>query len=145
MPLPIPEPGLVIRYDYLWARERDGGALEAGKDRPAAIVLVKKAVHGGTLVTVSPITTDPSALKLDGVEIPLAVRRRLGLDDTRPCWVLPTEINRFVWPGPDIRSVPNEVGRFHYGFLPTDLFDELKRRIVNRATDNKLSTVRRTD
>ncbi len=146
MPLPVPEPGLVIRYDYLWARERDGGAVEAGKDRPAAIVLVTRAKHGGTLVTVSPITTDQAAPALDGIEIPVAVQRRLGLDGTRPCWVLPTEVNRFVWPGPDIRSIPNGKGRFDYGFLPADLFDELKRRIVKRATDNnKFSAVKRMD
>jgi hypothetical protein len=32
------------------------------------------------------------------------VKRHLGLDD-EPSWIITTEVNRFVWPGPDIRVV----------------------------------------
>lgn len=37
MPLPVPVPGLVIRYGYLWHSEHLAGR-EEGKDRPCAIV-----------------------------------------------------------------------------------------------------------
>lgn len=39
MSLPDPKPGLVIRYGFLWSDERAGGAVEAAKDRPCAIVV----------------------------------------------------------------------------------------------------------
>ena len=40
---------------------------------------------------------DPEA----AVEIPLATKMRLGLDDDRS-WIILTEANRFTWPGPDL-------------------------------------------
>lgn len=39
MSLPRPQPGLVIRYAYLWKREYDQGRDEGSKDRPCAIVM----------------------------------------------------------------------------------------------------------
>jgi hypothetical protein len=36
MPLPEPEPGRVIRYNYLWAKEQEQGREEGRKDRPCA-------------------------------------------------------------------------------------------------------------
>ena len=46
--------------------------------------------------------TSPPADVAAGVEIPAATRDRLGLQDG-PCWVIVTEVNIFVWPGPDLR------------------------------------------
>ena len=37
MKLPPPQPGLVIRYSYLWAREAAQGHEEGAKERPAAV------------------------------------------------------------------------------------------------------------
>jgi hypothetical protein len=39
MPLPTPEPGLVVAYAYLWLAEYEQGREEGTKDRPCAIVL----------------------------------------------------------------------------------------------------------
>lgn len=39
MPWPEPEPGLVIRYAYLWRREQETGREKGTKDRPCAVVL----------------------------------------------------------------------------------------------------------
>jgi len=39
-----------------------------------------------------------------------------------------TESNRFVWPGPDLRSVDTEIG--YYGPLPPALFTQGKQRFV---------------
>ena len=36
---PEPEPGLVIRYSYLWDREARAGREEGVKDRPCAVVM----------------------------------------------------------------------------------------------------------
>ena len=46
MSLPAPQPGLVIRYAYLWAREHDRGAEDGAKDRPCAIVAARRIVEG---------------------------------------------------------------------------------------------------
>lgn len=40
MVFPVPVPGLVIRYSYLWASEHARGQEEEVKDRPCAVVLV---------------------------------------------------------------------------------------------------------
>ena len=42
MPLPEPKPGLVIRYDYLWADDAAAGR-DAGKDRPACLIAASDA------------------------------------------------------------------------------------------------------
>jgi len=39
MPLPEPEPGLVISYSYLWHYERAAGVEEGRKDRPCVILV----------------------------------------------------------------------------------------------------------
>ncbi len=60
MSLPQPAPGLVIRYNYLWADEAARGNEEGSKDRPAAIVMAVKHSGGDeTHVYVLPITHSP--------------------------------------------------------------------------------------
>jgi hypothetical protein len=103
--LPRPEPGLVIRYSYLWLREYREGREEGVKDRPCAVVLAVLDAEGDMRVTVLPIThsipEDPSV----GVEIPVETKKRLGLDAERS-WIIVSEGNEFTWPGPDLRPVP---------------------------------------
>ena len=51
MPIPNPEPGLVISYAYLWHHEHQAGREEGQKDRPSVIVLaVEREADGATLV-----------------------------------------------------------------------------------------------
>jgi hypothetical protein len=53
MPIPNPEPGLVISYAYLWHGEHQAGREEGIKDRPSVIVLaVEREVGDATIVTV---------------------------------------------------------------------------------------------
>ena len=60
MPLPIPVPGLVIRYSYLWRSEHLERREEGQKDRPCAIVAAIRADESGvTRVLVLPITHRP--------------------------------------------------------------------------------------
>jgi hypothetical protein len=61
MPIPTPEPGLVISYAYLWHHEHEAGREEGRKDRPSVIVLaVERPVNDTTVVVVLPITHNPS-------------------------------------------------------------------------------------
>lgn len=76
---------------------------------------------------VLPITHTPPADPADAIEIPVAVKARLRLDNQRS-WIVLTESNRFVWPGPDLRAVDTETG--YFGPLPPALFAEVKRRFV---------------
>jgi hypothetical protein len=82
MSLPVPRPGLVIRYSYLWAREADQGQEEGVKDRPCAVVLVVFDEPDRPRVRVLPITHTAPADPRDGLEIPPAnqdaPRARLG-------------------------------------------------------------------
>lgn len=142
MPIPTPEPGLVICYAYLWHNERLAGREEGLKDRPSVIVLaVERATDGATVVTVLPITHNAPDEPASAVEIPLPVKRHLGLDDERS-WVVVSEGNEFVWPGYDLRKLPNS-DRYDYGFLPPRLFTQVleafiayyqvgRRRVVSR-------------
>jgi hypothetical protein len=47
MPIPNPEPGLVISYAYLWHHEHQAGREEGQKDRPSVIVLAIEREAGG--------------------------------------------------------------------------------------------------
>ncbi len=77
-----------------------------------------------------PITHSPPNNPDEAIEIPTASKRRLGLDDERS-WIVLTESNRFVWPGPDMRPVDSDTG--YFGPLPPALFAEVKRRFVELA------------
>jgi hypothetical protein len=135
---PTPEPGLVIRYAFLWPSEAARGQEEGGKNRPCAVVLTRRNEHGDTIATVLPITHSEPHDPALAVEIPLATKRRLGLDDERS-WIVVGELNRFVWPGPDLRPlVTGDASSVAYGELPAKLFqavlDKLERALVARLT-----------
>jgi hypothetical protein len=129
MPIPNPEPGLVVSYAYLWHHEHQAGQEEGQKNRPAAIVLVaNREADGGTIVTVLPITHSPPTDLAAAIEIPLRVKRHLGLDDDRS-WIVVAEGNEFLWPGYDLRRLPH-TDRYDYGFLPPRFFDRVLEAFV---------------
>ena len=98
--------GAVIRYAYLWADENARGREEGEKDRPALVLAVHPRPGEGTSeVLVLAITHTPSPAPEDAVSIPRDVKQRIGLDDA-PSWIVTTEANAFIWPGPDIRPIP---------------------------------------
>lgn len=142
MPLPVPEPGLVVSYSYLWHWEHERDQEEGLKDRPCAIILVAKDAPGETVVTVVPITH--GSPEGDAVELPLPVKRRLGLDEERS-WVVVSEVNRFAWPGPDLRPVRGGDERFDYGFLPPSLFRQIRDRLLAAAAARRLRVVPRSE
>jgi hypothetical protein len=141
--LPTPVPGLVISYAYLWRDERRRGLEEGRKDRPCAIVLAVRDADGDELVYVAPIThAEPD--DRTGIEIPSSVKRRLGLD-TQRSWIVTDELNRFVWPGFDLRAISRaKPDVFHWGFLPMELFAALRQAIAARQREGELRTVDRS-
>ncbi len=104
MSLPRPVPGLVISYSCLWAREHKQRAEEGQKNRPSAIVAARQVIEGCCVVTVAPITHTPPPNPADAIAMPAALKAHLGLDDA-PSWIVVTETNDFLWPGPDLRPI----------------------------------------
>jgi hypothetical protein len=130
---PRPVPGLVIRYSYLWRRERLLGREEGAKDRPCAIVAAVNVEAGGARVLVLPVTHTSPADPDAAVELPAPVKARLGLDEGRS-WVVLSEWNEFVWPGPDLRRVPGKDNdSIAYGMLPPRLFMAIRERFLSRV------------
>jgi hypothetical protein len=144
VPLPKPEPGLVIRYAYLWYEEARAGREEGSKDRPCAIVLASEESEAEIVVTVVPVTHTPPTRNEEAVEIPAATKRRLGLDDARS-WVVVSETNRFVWPGPDLRPLHPSSDQVAYGYLPPRFFREVRDQLVSLYRAKRHRSTRRTE
>jgi hypothetical protein len=143
--LPEPVPGLVIRYGYLWAEEHRRGQEEGVKDRPCAIVVITTHAQGGQSVTVLPVNHTPPTNREFAVEIPAATKRRLGLDDERS-WVVLTEANRFLWPGPDLRPARQGGTRtVGYGQLPYALFEEIRQKFIAAIRARRAGVVQRSE
>jgi hypothetical protein len=141
----VPRPGEVIRYAYLWTNEHETGLEEATKDRPCAVVLTMLQDDGDRIVFVLPITSRQPASVNDAEEVSEATRRRLGLQDS-PCWIVLTEVNRFVWPGPDLRPVERPAGAFYsFGLLPARQFKRVRDAVLVLARTRTLGVVPRTE
>ena len=117
------------------------------KDRPCAVVLVTVDEDGDQLVTVLPVThAAPSAGDADlFVEIPPGTKRRLGLDDARS-WIVLSEANRFIWPGPDLRPArQGDPSSVVFGLLPNALYEKVRKTFLAVLRKGHLATVRRTE
>jgi hypothetical protein len=142
---PEPYAGLVIRYSYLWKREYEQGREEGVKDRPCAVVLVVTDDDGEKEVLVIPIAHTPPSDPNSAVEIPIETKRRLGLDAERS-WIVVTEANEFVWPGPDLRPLPGrDASTVAYGPLPPRLFAHVRDKFLERDRLEKAARILRTE
>ena len=129
-----PKPGLVINYSFLWPDEADSGQDEGTKDRPCAIVLTADDENGERIILVVPITHTPPPDTSTAFEMPAATKARLGLD-RRPSWIITDCLNRFIWPGPDIR--PLKSGDIAYGFLPKALTVKVIEQVLENHAKNQ--------
>ena len=84
MSLPVPKPGLVICYRFLWSSEHADGLTEGLKDRPCVIVVAARRDPNGDIQTiVAPITHQPPDDPAASIEIPATTCVSLGLDSGR--------------------------------------------------------------
>lgn len=142
MALPEPTPGLVIGYAYLWEREAGAGRDEGAKDRPCVIILAVEDRDGDRIVHVAPITHAQPRVAEEAVALPQATKARLGLDG-QPSWIITSELNRFTWPGPDLRPISrNKPDTFAFGSIPLGLFKQIIGQIRERG---RVRTVPRDD
>ena len=124
MRLRKPEPGLVVRYEFLWAREAEKERT-SDKDRPACIVATLEQSRDPAFVLFLTITHAPPRGDTAAVEIPPGVCRNLGLDDERS-WVVVSEYNIDEWPNAGLRPIHGKPRSFSYGYLPPSLFAQVK-------------------
>ena len=100
-------------------------------------------VSGRTQIMVAPITHSAPDPVADAMELPKNVKRDLGLDRERS-WIVLTELNRFLWPGPDIRPVGGDGGP-RFGAVPDWLFVRMRDAIVAGNKSGRLRVTRRTE
>ncbi len=141
MALPDPQPGLVIRYDYLWSRQAEAGQ-DQGKDRPTCLVAATDSLTRPRYVVLLPVTHTPPSGDTIGIEIPTRVKHAKGLED-EPRWVIVSEHNIDAWPNDGLSSLPGKPGQFSYGFIPPDLFAKIKTAFLGLAKSNRSAAVRR--
>ena len=144
MALPDPVPGLVIGYAYLWRDEARRGQDEGRKDRPCVIILSVHSREGLTIVTVAPVTHTPPATPDIGVEIPAQTKARLGLDSERS-WIIAADLNRFVWPGVDLRPTTRGEHTHAYGLLPAALYTRLRDKVLALARTGRTAITPRDE
>jgi hypothetical protein len=137
-----PQVGLVINYSFLWPEQAVSGQEEGTKDRPCAIILTTETKDGEHSVLVVPITHSPPSDMTKAVEIPAATKRRLGLDDL-PSWAVTDCLNKFIWPGPDVRPV--SPGNIAFGFLPKALTEKLIQQVLENHARGQVTTTPRSE
>jgi hypothetical protein len=107
------------------------------------VVATEKRPHGTQLLVV-PVATRPPRPGDSAVEIPPRVRKHLGLGDER-CWIVSDELNRFTWPGPDIRPIRRGQDLDpHYGAIPGRLFEQVRQKLDQAARAGRLKVTKRT-
>jgi len=112
------------------------------KDRPVVVVLAKLVEGELTRLIVAPIThSEPPEGR--GVEVPQAVKGHLGLDDQRS-WIITSEVNQFIWPGPDIRATKGSDTPL-YGAIPARLFAQTVQQISDNARVSQAAIIKRTE
>jgi hypothetical protein len=139
--LPEPQPGLIIRYDYLWTDEAAAGR-DQGKERPACLIAAMDSTSAPRFVVILPITHTRPDKDTVGVEIPARVRDALGLDDA-PSWIIVSEHNVDEWPNGGLAPLPGRPGVFSYGFIPLGLFAQVKTKFLELYEKGQSDRVRR--
>lgn len=139
---PIPQPGDVLSFAYLWAREADTGQEDGLKDRPVVVVLATEETGDRVRVLVAPVTHSAPDAAATAIEMPAIVKRDLGLDRERS-WIVTNEVNSFRWPGPDVRTLDD--GTPFYGAIPDWLFVRVRESVGGWAGRRKMRVTRRTE
>ena len=79
------------------------------------------------------------------LEIPHVTKQRLGLDAERS-WVMLSEANRFIWPGPDLRPLRGgDLASVACGQLPYKFAEEIRLRFVAHLKARRAHVVGRTE
>lgn len=95
-----------------------------------------------TRVLALAVTHTPPRDPADAVPFPAHLKTAIGLDD-RPAWIVTTEGNAFVWPGPDLRPVPGRLPRVVvYGGVPANLLQNVAQLYLANRVRQRVRLVR---
>ena len=108
-----------------------------------AVIVATTIADGTCQLVVAPITHTQPARLSHSIEIPKNVKRDLGLDAERS-WVVLSELNRFIWPGPDVRVIAGRTDPY-FGTLPDWLFVRIRDGIAGIAGSNAMRMIKRTE
>lgn len=100
--------------------------------------------NGDTRVLMLPITHTPPDHPTLAIEITAKTKDRLNLDDAR-AWIVISEWNEFIWPGPDLRRLPGATdGSVAYGMILPRLFATIRDKFIALVTSRNAHRVPRT-
>jgi len=140
-----PKVGWLLSYSYLWADDHRRGDEEGVKNRPCALVAATRRDGGRIVAIVVPVTHSPPGDPETAIEIPAVTKARLGLDGQRS-WIICSEANVFVWPGPDLRNAGGRIPpSVWYGPLPPKLATMAREKLLGFAKAGRLRRVPRTE
>ena len=144
-----PKLGLVIRYDFLWKDEQDGGQQDGSKFRACAILDMSKPDEtGARTVHLCAISHSPPLQGQTAVELPYKVSRHLGLDEDRS-WLKTHEVNALLWREGEtpygVRPARPEAGEWAYGQLPHPVGREAFGQLRENSQAKTLERVRRDE
>ena len=137
MAIPQPRVGMVIRHSFLFSNGDE-------KERPAVVVVAIDPANIGDpfQVAVMPITHSFPTDAATAIEIPQRLNNYLKLDDERS-FVVVNEINEFIWPGYDIRQIPDNSGSWEYGQMPSGFIKQISERVQQLEKNNRQHIVLR--
>src|SRR5882672_10980283 len=131
-----PRVGQVVDHHFLWVHEQAAGRAEGRKSRPCLIIAVEHRKRAPPRVTILPITSQPPGRTANAIAIPEAVIARMGLDRSRPGWILVDQASMFAWPGFDLVAMPD--GGFVRGVVTRRFFVRVRKavlRVHSRTVD----------
>ena len=132
-----PANGLVIRYNYLWAREYDNREESGRKARPTCVQIIIADRVGATVVALFPITSQPPHVSRTALEIPEMDARRIGM--ATPSWVIVDE-----WNLDDLAKSPHLADTRPLGFLSPAFMKRVREAAAARIRARCYRSIPRT-
>lgn len=137
-----PQVGILIRHMYLWRDESLQGREEGRKARPCLIVHIRDNEYQEKEVYIVPVTHTEPKDKSQAFELPEVTKQRLKLD-YEPSWIIASEVNRFIWVGPDVRKTQDN--QTSYGYLPSGLVKDVISKFKRNVQNRRLGIINRDD
>jgi len=138
-----PQVGQIVDHYFLWSDEEATGRVEGRKARPCLIIAVEQRKRAAPRVTVLPLTSQPPRTGTNAVQIPNAVKVRMGLDRARLAWIVIDDANVFAWPGYDL--VPQHGGGFARGVVTRGFFQLIRDAVLAAHARGRLRRIDRDD
>jgi hypothetical protein len=132
-----PSNGLVIFYNYLWAR---GSTIAmrnpVARPVPACVQIIVAAGKSGTVVALFPVTSQPPQAGRTALEIPEMEARRIGL--TIPSWIIVDE-----WNLDDLAKSPHIADARPIGALSPAFMKRVRAQAADRIRARRYRSVPR--